>query len=46
MTDTDRPSPCHPDTTLYADRYGYLTCACGRAYQRSGTTVPQRDRQK
>ena len=33
MTDTDTASPCHPDTTLYADRYGYLTCACGQVYQ-------------
>lgn len=44
MTDTDRPSPCHPDTTLYADRYGYLTCACGRAYQPASQNPPARNR--
>ena len=32
MTDSNYDSPCHPDTTLYRDRYGYLICACGRAY--------------
>lgn len=38
------PSPCHPDTTLYADRYGYLTCACGRAYQPASQNPPARNR--